>query len=423
MESPSVNSETDLNPHRPTLSRTLVLCVAIVAIGAAMLVLIFNTEPGANRETAVRQSAVLVDVTRPETGDFHPVIQALGSVRPAREIELRSRVSGQVESISDRLSPGGFVKAGEVLLRIEDADYRNALLQRQSELHQAIAELELEKGRQIQAEREYRDLKADRGEALDPANLSLILRQPQLRSAEALVESARAAEAQAQLDLERTVVRAPFDAQVLDRTVNLGSQVSAGEALAQLVGLDRYWVEVTVPLDKLRWLRFAHGEPDQGSTVTIAHRSAWPAGQVREGHLDQLVGELEGGTRLARVLAVVDDPLARQPENEGMPGMIIGAFVEASIAGREISGALKLPREYIRQGDTVWLMRDGALAIQPVTIEFEDANYAYVSDGLAANDQVVTTNLATVKEGLRLRPRDTGTPEVAGASGQAAAQP
>lgn len=392
--------------RRPHLGRTLLLCLVIVIIGAALLVLIFNTEPGANRETAVRQSAVLVDITHAQAGEFRPVIHALGSVRPAREVELRSRVSGQVVAISDRLAPGGFVSAGDVLLRIEDADYRNTLLQRESERQQAVAELEIERGRQIQAEREYRDLKAQRGEDLDPQNLSLVLREPQLRSAEARVASARAAEAQARLDLERTVVRAPFDAQVLARSINLGSQVNAGEALAALVGLERYWVEATVPLDQLRWLQFANGNPGQGSAVTIHHRTAWPDGLDRRGYLDQLVGELEGGTRLARVLVVVDDPLARNADADGLPGLIIGAFVDTHIEGRAISDALKLPREYIRQGNTVWLVRDDALAIQPVTIDFEDAEFAYISAGLTAADAVVTTNLATIKGGLKLRPRE-----------------
>ncbi len=409
---PVTDSQEHHNPQVGGLGRTLIVCAVLLAAGAAALWVIFNTEPGAEREDAVRQSAMGVDVTTPEAGTFRPVIQALGSVRPAQDVELRPRVSGEVVELSPHLAPGGFVKAGEVLLRIDAADYRNTLLQRQSELEQAIAALEQENGRALQAEREYRDLKADRGENLDPANLSLMLREPQRRAAEAQVNAARAAEAQARLDLERTEVRAPFDAQVVSRTVNLGSQVSSGETLAELVGLEAYWVEATVPLDQLRWLVFSDRDDETlgegGSPVLIRHRTAWPEGQVREGTLDQLVGRLEAGTRLARVLVVVSDPLARQPENRDKPSLIIGAFVETRIEGREITGALKLPRELIRQGDTVWLVREGALAIQPVEVVFQDATHAYIGEGLAAGDQVITTNLATVKDGIRLRLRTAG---------------
>jgi RND family efflux transporter MFP subunit len=389
-------------------AKTLLISAAIVLSGAAFLWIIFNTEPTTEREDAVRQTAMPVDVITPETGTFRPTIEALGQVRPVQALELRPQVSGLVVELSPQLEPGGFVRAGEVLLRIEDADYRNLLLQRESELLQAQAELEIERGRQVQAEREYRELKRDRGEAISPENLALVLREPQIRSAEARVRAARAATAQARLDLERTVIRAPFDAQVLERSVNLGSQVSNGEPLAELAGIDRYWVEVSVPLDMLRWLVFANEAGTEGSPVRVRHRTAWGPEQYREGMLQKLVGELEGGTRLARVLVAVDDPLARRPEHAEQPSLIIGAFVEARIAGREIVGALKLPRSLLRQNDMVWIMREGALAIQPVTVLFQDADFAYVDSGLEPGDQVVSTNLATVRDGIRLRLRSAG---------------
>ncbi|MEJ2534571.1 MAG: hypothetical protein P8008_03680 [Gammaproteobacteria bacterium] len=98
-----------------SLRRTLVVSSLIALAGAAALLLIFNTEPEAERETAVRQSAMLVDVVTPEGGSFRPVIEALGVVRPSRALELRPRVGGQVVELSSELEPGGFVREGEVL--------------------------------------------------------------------------------------------------------------------------------------------------------------------------------------------------------------------------------------------------------------------------------------------------------------------
>jgi len=90
-----------------------------------------------------------------------------------------------------------------------------------------------------------------------------------------------------------------------------------------------------------------------------------------------------------------------------LPSLIIGAFLETRMEGREITGTLKLPRDLVRQNDTVWLVREGALAVQPVDIVFQDAEYAYIDGGLRADDQVITTNLATVKDGIRLRVRSS----------------
>jgi RND family efflux transporter MFP subunit len=376
---------------------TLLICALLILAGVTALLVIFNTEPDVERESAVRESAMLVEVTGVEAGTFRPVIEAMGTVRPAREVTLRPRIDGEVVELAAEFVPGGEVAAGDILLRLDEADYRIALEQRQSELQQALAALDIELGRQQIAERDYRQLDKE----LQPENRALVLREPQLKSAEAAVRAARAAVAQAQLDLERTAVRAPFHAQVLSREVNVGSQVSTGAALARLVGLDTYWVEATIPLDRLRWLTFAE-QSAAGSSVTVRHRTAWPEGVSREGTLYRLVGELEGETRMARVLVAVDDPLGRAAGG-GLPGLIIGSFVECRILGRPIENVVRIRRDLVRKGDTVWVMRNGTLAIQPIAIVFQDAEFAYVSEGLDADDRVVTSSLATVKDGIPLR--------------------
>lgn len=392
-------SDQATGSSRSRLTKTLLLCAALVVAGGVALWVIFNTEPEVRRESAVRETAMLVEVAAVETGDFRPQVRATGTVKPAREVVLRPRVSGEVVALADEFVPGGEAAAGEMLLRIDPSDYRITLDQRESELQQAVAELDIELGRQEIAERDYRGLNKD----LDPDNRALVLREPQLRSAEATVRAATAAVEQARMDLERTTVRAPFHAQVLSREVNLGSQVSAGDGLARLVGVDSYWVETTIPLDRLRWLSF--GGSDGGSPVTIRHRSAWPESESRSGYLFRLIGELEGDTRMARVLVTVDDPLGRAG---GGPQLVIGSFVECLIEGRELRNVARVPRDLVRKGDTVWLMRDDQLAIQPVDIAFRDNDYAYVRSGLAAGDRIVTTSLATVKDGIALRLKPEG---------------
>jgi RND family efflux transporter MFP subunit len=276
--------------------------------GAAVLALIFTTEPVALRETQTRQTAMLVEVTQAERGDFRPTIQALGTVIAAREITLTPRVSGEVTELAEAFDPGGFVSRGEVMVRIDDADYRNLLAQRESELQQAIATLEMERGASAKAEQDYRQLNKE----VPEDRKALILREPQLRSAEAVVQSARAAVEQARLDLQRTIISAPFDAHVLSREVSVGSQVSASDPLARLAGVDRYWIETTIPPEKLRWLTFPDNGAQDGSRVSIRQRTAWTADQFRSGPLYRLIGDLEGITRLARALGAVGVPLARK---------------------------------------------------------------------------------------------------------------
>jgi len=400
-----VNTETKAvsDQSRRGVIRTVLICAVLVALAAMVLVVIFNTEPTARRDGAVRQSASLVDVTQGQFGTFSPTIEVMGTVRPAQEISLSARVEGEVVSLGENFEPGGFVDAGDLLVAIDDADYRIAVEQRNSALEQAIAELEIERGEQQAALAEYESFNRE----LPSERRALVLREPQLRSAEASVDSARAELRQAELELERATVEAPFAAHVLEREVNVGSQVSPGTVLARLVGLETYWVEATVPVTRLSWLTIPDGE-QPGSPVAVRNRSAWPEGTIRRGEVFRMIGELAGNTRLARILVAVDDPLARNAV-PGTPRLMLGEYVQCRIEGREIADVVRIEREYIRSDDTVWLMVDDRLVIQPVSIVFQDETYAYIDEGLSEDDRVVTTRLATVREGLRLRLDEDGT--------------
>lgn len=394
-----MNNETQAvrDDDRSGLLKTIVVCSVLVLAGAAVLLVVFNTEPTARRDGAVRQSASLVDITRGESGSFRPTIEAMGTVRPSREISLGARVEGEVAELGEGFVPGGFVDRGELLVRLDDADYQVDLQQSRSALEQAESQLEIERGEQQAARSDLESF--DR--QLPPERRALVLREPQLKAARAQVASARADVTQAQVNLDRTTIEAPFDAHVLTREVNLGSQVSPGAALGRLVGLDTYWVEATVPVRELQWLNVPDGD-QPGSSVTVRNRNAWPSGATRRGEVVRLIGELEGPTRLARILVAVDDPLARETD-EDLPRLMLGEYVECRIEGREISDVVRLDRDYVRENDTVWLMVDGRLVIQPVSIVFQDESWAYIDEGLTAEDRVVTTRLATVQEGLRLR--------------------
>lgn len=385
--------------------RTVIIIVIILLAAVSLTAIIFLTEPTTKMEGASVETAMLVDITRPVKGNFRPVIVTTGTVQASQDIILSPRVSGQVIRISPLFTPGGYVKKGQVMLQIDPSDYENILEMRKSDLQQAEADLNIEMGRQNIARQDYELLE----ESLAVENESLVLREPQLNASKSKVEAARASVKQAELDLERTTIRAPFDAHVLSRNVHVGSQVSPGEDLGRLVGMDVYWIEAAVPLSKLRWLSFPTSGNSIGSAVIIRNRTAWNEEEYRTGYLYKLLGALDNESRFARVLVSVSDPLAQKKENDGQPALIIGEFLELSIQADEIADVIRLNRDYVRNDETVWIMEDGKLRIRDLEIVFSDSKYAYVSNGLNPDDQVVTTNLTTVTDGVSLRtePSDT----------------
>jgi RND family efflux transporter MFP subunit len=395
--------------------KILWICLAILIAGIAITTLIFSTEPEAKTEGASIETAMLVDVITVKGGSFEPTISATGTVQPVEDITLSPLVSGQIINRDPAFTPGGFVKKNQPLLQIDPSDYRNTLELRKSELLQSKTTLDTEMGRQQIAEQDLKLIANDslfKDNPLSADEQQLILRQPQLNAVKATIVGAKASVDQAQLNLERTTIRAPFDAHILSQNVTAGSQVGPGDDLGRLVGTEYYWVTATVPVSKLQWLRFPENDRDKGSAVLIKNSTAWPDEQYREGYLDKQIGALDGQTRLARVLVKVTDPLAKNTDLQGKPILMIGTFVEVDIQANKLDNVVRLNRDYIRSNKTVWVMKEDKLEIRKVDIVLTDNEFAYISKGLSEGEQVVITDLSTVSNGIGLRTRSEGSLEV-----------
>ena len=389
---------------------TVVGVVLILGGAAGVSAWIQQSEPTAQREAATRRSAALVETVTVARGTHRPSIEVLGEVRPAREIVLAPRVAGEISAVESAFRPGGIVKAGDPLLRLDPVDAAQDLIVRESELGQIRAELAIEEGQQRAAQLEFELL----GEEIDPVNRSLVLREPQIEALRHRIRAAEAAVERARLDLARTEIAAPFDAQILERFVERGSQVSVGERLARLVGTDEYWVVATVPLPSLRRIHFPD-DRTSGAAARIRHRAIWREGESRTGVVERLIGEVDASTRLGRVIVSVPRPLGGDDE----PPLILGSVVRVEIEGDPIDDCVRLDRAHLRQGNTVWVKEDGALRVRAVEVLFADGSHAYIREGLESGDAIVTTNLATVVDGLPIREADEPDPAATEAGGGA----
>lgn len=377
------------------VSASVIACILLLGAAAWASRTIFASEPQAQREGATRKSAALVETVAAKVGTYQPILRVLGRVEAASDVVLSPQVAGRVLAIEPDFVPGGTVSAGDPLLRLDPADYEPMLVMRESELRAAEADLDIERGRQQAAQREFELLGGD----IDPDNRSLVLREPQIAAIQARVDAARASVRLARLDLERTIIRAPFDAQILTRDANVGSQVAMGDTLGRFVGSDEYWVIASVPLRDLRWLRFAD-EAASPSTAIIRMPTAWGPDANRTGTVTRLIGTLDRQTRLARVLITVPDPLAKESDE---PALLLDAIVQVELEARPIENVVRIDRDYLRQRDTVWVKQGGQLSIRETDVAYRDAKYAYIRAGVKSGDSIVTTSLATVTDGLPLR--------------------
>jgi len=184
---------------------------------------------------------------------------------------------------------------------------------------------------------------------------------------------------------------------------NLGTQVSEGMPVAEIVGIEKYWVMATIPPTKLPFISFPSGD-EPGATVELYKRSSNGKAGQRSGRLFRLIGELEPNTRLARVVIEVEDPLCRKPGSAGLPPLLVGEFLEVHIQGKTLQDVVRLPIDYLRKNDTTWVMSEkDKLEIRQLDIIFKDSSYAYLESGISAGERIITSSLSRVSEGAELR--------------------
>jgi RND family efflux transporter MFP subunit len=377
------------------------LPVFILLAGALLALALATTGPEAPKRSRPKQ-ARLVDVLPLEVTDTRARVTALGTARPARRVDVTARVSGAVVELGPAMLPGGRAQAGELLARLDPRDYQYVLRQRASDLARAEQNYKVEAGQQGIAQREYELL----GELVDQDQAELVLRQPQLETVRAALDAARAALEKAQLDLRRTEIRAPFNCIVLEKKIDVGAVVSGNVPVATIVGTDAFWIEVAVPLEKLRWIDIPQGTDAPGSAVRVRQTAVWGEDVWRDGEVLRLLGDLEPSGRMARLLVEVEDPYALAEENRGAPPLLVDSFVEAEIIGRNLDDVVVVPRRFVQNGSTVWICAaDRTLDIRSLHPVFTSRENVYVIEGLRPGELLVTSELSTPVAGMLLRVR------------------
>jgi len=302
-------------------------------------------------------------------------------------------------SIGQDIIPGGLIHQGQELFRIDSRDYETVVKQRQSELAQAELNLKLEYGSQTIAQHEYELL----AEVLEDQDQELVLRVPHLDKAQAAVGAATAMLARAQLDVQRCLITAPFNAIIQDKLEDLGSRVSVSTPLLTIIGTDEYWIEVLVPVDQLQWIRIPRSQSEQGALVKV-YNTAWGDTMFREGTVIRLLGQLEAQGRMARVLVSVKDPLSLDTDPADAPPLLIGSYVRVEIEGQTVSSVVPVRRNYLRDGSHIWIMNDqDTMEIRPVRIVFRDKDTVYISEGIRHGERIVTTDISAPVNGMLLR--------------------
>lgn len=363
--------------------RTLAPLLVLLA-GGLLVWLIMANRPEPERRR-VHESPVSVEVSTIQRRPYTVRLHSRGVIRPHRETTLVAQVAGMVSEVSPRFEVGNRFEKGAWLVRIDPRDYRIAVTLAESQLAQAKLRLAQEQARAEQARRDWERL----GAPGEPTGLAL--RLPQLRSERAAVAAAEAQLTKARLDLERTRIRVPYAAQLVEKQVELGQFVTPGTPVARIQGTDR--LEVRLPLTT-RQLAFL---PEEGKPLV---RLSWETGTgvARwKAHVMRTEGVVDPRTQQRFVVA----GLAKAGKSGSPPPP--GQFVEAIIEGRRLKGMLVIPNGAVRAGSTVFVVDEaGTLRQRELTVVWRDETHTVARAGLEAGDRLVTSPVAAGLLGRRV---------------------
>ena len=378
----------------------IVVAVAIVAAAAAVSFFIVSSRPRVTMRpfNAGEPGSISVDVSTLKSGKNRIVVEAMGRVQPSESVALQSQVSGKVVWRNRELVPGGILKKGDTAVRIEDSDFKLAVPQAENALANAKLELRLEEGRQVVAQKEYEMLDRE----LSEEEKELVLRKLQLESARKNVESAEAAVEKAKLDLNRTTLTVPMNAAVVSASADVGSLINQGSAVAMLAGTDKYWVVLSVPIEKIGLLSVREGKK-QGSKVTLRAENIWGKDLFRTGELVRIAADLQDNGYMAKAYVEVADPLSLKKENLGQPKLILGTLLNAEIEGEDVDKTIKISRRYIREGDKIYIVSDGIMRIVAPEFVSKTRDYVIIKEGGLDGADLITSPVSMPADGIKVK--------------------
>ena len=330
-----------------------------------------------------------------ERGDYQIKLKSQGTVRAHYATTLTALVTGRVTKIHPAFEDGAFFQEGDVLMELDPSDLQAKVTGAESRLARAEALLAREEARAKQARLNWEDI----GYEEEPS--PLVLREPQLKEARAVVTASQAELDQARRDLERAKIRAPFDGRVKKRRVGLGQAVSATTQLGEVFATDIAEVRLPLSPSQLRFIDLPTREGDTPLSVTLTDAlgrdnpegpATWHAQIIRtEGALDETSRELFAIARIEDPFGLIDDK----------PELRIGQPVRAEIKAMVMKDVFVIPRDSLRGMNLIYRVNQEQSRIIKTEIEpiWSNEEVLLVRKGIGNGDWLATSRMPHVSNG------------------------
>ncbi len=372
------------------------LSVLVISVFIVQALAASKPEPE-KKEPTQRLISLYVDEVTSET--ITPGVETQGEVRPKTEIDLTSRVTGHVVSISDSFAEGAEFDSATTLIKIDDSDYKAAVIRAEAQV--AAAEVGLE--RELANAKMKKDTWLQKRGDVEPT--AFALNKPQVLEAEANLRAAKADLSEARLNVARTEIKVPFRGRVVSKMVGLGQYITAGTQLGKVFAVDT--VEVKLPLTDLQLTELDlpmgyMAESGAGPVVSFTANMGRST-HTWQGHIVRTHAAVDKDTRLIYAIAEVQDPYGKGADF-GVP-FAVGMFVHANIEGVEEKQAMVIPRDALRNADKVYVVdADNKLDIRSVEVISTSEEAVLISSGVEVGEKVAISTLPNAAHGMLVQP-------------------
>jgi len=331
----------------------------------------------------------LVEVQNVVNSNLNINLYSQGTVKPVQDITLSSEIRGKVDWVSEKLLIGSKFLKNDTLVIFDKRDLELALIIAESNLSQAKLNFEREFAEYELANEEWYEI----GDG-DGSNLTL--RKPQFKRAKALLASSEAAYEQAERNLEKCYIKAPFKGIVNNKYIDVGSIAAPGTPLAQIFSID--FVEIELPIDNEETKFLFKDQVNKNKVILSSNSSGQNIKWI--GEITRISEQINYQTRMQSLYAKIENPYENQNK------LKVGLFVEAQLIGKKINNAVKIPRNIIKD-DHIWLVNeDNKLERKKIIIDYYDQDNAVVTNSLINGQKILITRLSNLIEGMEVRIKD-----------------
>lgn len=371
--------------------KKIILPVFILLAAVAVFVVLVRT-PERLSVVPPEQAVASVRVAPVRSETIQLDVNSQGRVQASRRVSLSAAATGPVSWVSPSLRAGGFFAADEVILRVDSSDYETALERARSSLAQTETD-----ARHAREEFERNSALAEQRLISESQVRDL---QRQADNSAGRVRDAQGAVAQAELDLSRSEIRAPFDTIVESSNIDLGQHVGRGQALAVLLSTDEVEVRLPLAVSQLSYLNIplgARGElPAEIAPLVRISGRLGDSIQTWEGRLVRMEASIDTASNAVQAIVRVDQTASAIP-------LPIGLYVEAAIQGRNVDNLIALPREAVRGNSRVLVVdTENRMWYRDVDIMRLENDRVLIQGGLADGERICMSPIQAVVDGMRV---------------------